>query len=151
MSLSLDPGFFSLLAGSYLRLAGAPLVPPGQDAGQPARWLYEEAPFCVLAHDAAADPCFIYGNRAAQACFDYSWDELTSLPSRLSAEAPARDERQRLLEAVSRNGIAFGYAGVRVSRTGRRFRIEDGTVWQLLDEAGVAHGQAACFARWHAV
>ena len=151
MPVSLDPGFFSLLAGSHLRLAGVPLVPPGLDIRHPARWLYEEAPFCVLAHDTAPDPRFIYGNRAAQACFDYSWEELTALPSRLSAEAPARGERQRLLDAVSRNGIAFGYTGIRISRTGRRFRIEDGTVWQLQDEAGVVHGQAACFARWHAV
>ena len=151
MSLSFDPDFFSLLAGSYLRLSGTPLIPAGALVRDPARWLYEAAPFCVLAHDIALDPRFIYANRAAQACFEYSWDELTKLPSRLSAEAPDRRERQHLLDQVSKHGIASGYSGIRISKTGRRFRIEDGTVWQLLDETSVLHGQAACFAKWRPV
>ena len=149
--LSLDIGFFDLLAGSYLRLIGTPLVPDDQGSGSPARWLYEQAPHCVLAHNTDPDPRFVYGNRAAQNCFEYTWEELTSLPSRLSAEAPNREERQRLLETVSRKGVAFGYKGVRVSKSGRRFWIEGGTVWQLLGEDGVIYGQAAMFAKWHYV
>jgi MEKHLA domain len=149
MELFQDSAFFDLLAGSYLRLAGVKLVPP--EIEDPIAWLYGEAPFCVLAHDTAADPRFIYGNRAAQALFEYSWAELTALPSRLSAEAPNREERQSLLDRVSRHGIAFGYAGIRISRTGRRFWIEEGTVWQLIDEVGVVHGQAARFDKWRAV
>ena len=116
-----------------------------------AGWLYEAAPFCVLAHDTAADPVFTYANRAAQRCFEYSWAEFTALPSRLSAEAPDRDARQHLLDQVSRQGYASGYRGVRVARSGRRFWIEDGTVWQLIDAAGVVHGQAATFPRWRDV
>ena len=49
---------------------------------------------CVLAHNTEPDPIFIYGNKAAQACFGYTWDELTSLRSRLSAEEPKREERR---------------------------------------------------------
>jgi hypothetical protein len=146
--LSLDSGFFDLLAGSYFRLLGIPLVPDGQGLPDPARWLYEQAPYCVLAHNTDPDPHFIYANRAAQACFEYTWDELISLPSRLSAEAPNREERQRLLDEVSRRGFASGYAGLRISKSGRRFWIEDGTVWQLLAEDGVLHGQAATFPAW---
>lgn len=100
----------------------------------------------MLAHDTIPEPRFIYANRASRACFEYTWDELTKLPFWLSAEAPDRRERQHLLDQVSRQGIASGYSGIRISKTGRRFRIEDGTVWQLLDETGVLHGQAACFA-----
>ncbi|HWA79873.1 MAG TPA: MEKHLA domain-containing protein [Acetobacteraceae bacterium] len=146
--LSLDPEFFALLSGSYLRLLGIPLIPHAQGLHDPARWLYEQAPCSVLAHNTDPDPRFIYANRAAQACFEYTWEELTSLPSRLSAEAPNREERQRLLKEVSSRGFATGYAGLRISKTGRRFWIEDGTVWQLLAEDGEVRGQAAIFSRW---
>ena len=30
----------------------------------------------------------------------------------------------------------------------RRFFIEDGVVWQLIDEDGAVRGQAATFAKW---
>ncbi len=145
--LSVDPDFSALLAGSYARLVGSPLIPAGTGAGA-AHWLYEAAPFCVLAHDTDPDPRFIYANKAAQACFGYSWDEFTQLRSRFSAEAPDREERGRLLDAVTRDGFASGYRGVRVAKSGRRFWIEEGTVWQLLDEAGKLHGQAAVFRKW---
>lgn len=141
MDLTTDPSFFALLTGSYLRLVGRPLVPEGADA----RWLYEAAPFPVLAHDTAADPRFVYANRAAQACFGYGLDEIVGLPSRLSAEAPDRAERARLLESVARDGFVTGYSGLRIAKSGRRFRIVEGVVWQLRDEAGIDRGQAATF------
>jgi len=139
-----DPEFFHLLAESYARLVGMPLVAGGQGAA----WLYNDAPFAVLAHDTEPDPRFVYANKAAQACFEYSWDELTGLPSRLSAEAPERTERQRLLDAVARNGFMSGYRGLRIAKSGRRFRLEDGIVWQLTDADGRRRGQAAMFSRW---
>jgi len=138
-----------IVLDSYRRIVGHQLVPTGLNAGHAARWLYEDAPFCVLAHDTSADPCFIYANKAAQRCFEYSWAEFTLLPSRLSAEAPDRAERQTLLDRVARDGFADGYSGLRVSRSGRRFFIEDGTVWQLLDDRGGLYGQGAMFPRWH--
>ena len=148
MSLALDPDFFRLLDGSHTRLVGTPLVEAGGSDAEKARWLYEDAPFCVLAHNTDADPRFVYGNRAVQACFEYGWDEITRLPSRLSAEAPNREERQVLLEAVARQGFASGYRGLRIAKSGRRFWIEDVTVWQLIDADGVLHGQAATYRRW---
>jgi PAS domain-containing protein len=139
-----DPAFFDLLIGSYARLVGAALVPEGQTAA----WLYDEAAFVVVAHNTDADPRFVYANKAAQACFEYPWEEFVTLPSRLSAEAPNREERARILEAVSREGFVSGYRGVRISKSGRRFWIEDGVVWQLVDADGVTRGQAATFASW---
>lgn len=67
------------------------------------------------------------------------------MPSRLSAEAPLREERQALLERVSRRGFIDDYAGIRISARGTRFRIENAVVWNLIDAAGVRHGQAAMF------
>ena len=144
--LPLDRDFFDLLTGSYARLVGAPLIAPGHD---PA-WLYHDAPFVVVAHNTEADPQFIYANKAAQACFEYSWEEFTALRSRFSAEAPDRAERQRVLEAVARNGFMRGYRGLRIARSGRRFWIEEGLIWQLVDDAGVCRGQAATFPCWRA-
>ena len=148
MDLAVDPEFFDLLVESYRRSVGAP--PPFLEAGQPhsALWLYQDASHCVVAHNTDADPHFVYANRAAQACFGYNWDEFISLPSRLSAEAPDRAERQKLLDAVAHNGFATGYRGLRIAKSGQRFWIEDGVVWQLVDRDGVLRGQAATFSRW---
>jgi PAS domain-containing protein len=139
-----DPGFFELLTGSHARLVGKELVSVGQDA----HWLYELAPFALLAHNTDPDPRFIYANRTAQSCFEYSWDEFVQLPSRLSAEAPDRLERQRQLEQVARKGYVSDYRGVRISGTGRRFWIENAVIWQLQDASGKVHGQAALFDSW---
>jgi hypothetical protein len=139
-----DRSFYDLLTGNYARLVGSSLVP----AGASPDWLYREAAFAVVAHNADHDPRFVYANVAAQNCFEYSWEEFTSLPSRLSAEAQERAERQRLLEAVARNGFLSGYRGVRIAKSGRRFWIEDGIVWQLTDVGGVTRGQAATFSSW---
>jgi PAS domain S-box-containing protein len=146
--LAFDLEFFALLAGSHLRYLGYPLVSTGQTSEDAARWLYEESQQCILAHNTASDPHFVYANKAAQACFEYSWDEMISLPSRLSAEAPDRAERQRLLDKVSRDGFATDYSGVRIAKSGRRFWIENVTLWQLVGTDGVLYGQAAAFHGW---
>jgi hypothetical protein len=44
-----------------------------------------------------------------------------------------------------------GYRGVRVAKWGRRFVIEDGIVWELIDADGTRHGQAATFSSWRSV
>ena len=139
-----DPLLFGLLTGSYSRLVGRSLVPEHADPD----WLYEEAPFAVLAHDTAEDPRFFYANRAAQACFGYSWIEFIGMPSRLSAELPDRAARQELLDQVSRDGFIADYRGVRIAKSGRRFWIEQAVVWELIDADGVRRGQAATFERW---
>ncbi|WP_028455247.1 MEKHLA domain-containing protein [Chitinilyticum litopenaei] len=138
----------ALILASHQRLLGRPLLPADIAPEHAAHWLQHDAPFCVLAHDGSADPRFIYANACAQACFGYPAAELIGLPSRLSAEAPNREERQQLLDQVSRQGFATGYRGLRIARDGRRFWIEDVTVWNLLDATGACHGQAATYRRW---
>ena len=151
MILAYDSDFFGLLVASYRRTVGAEPAffepgPPGQRPS--AAWLYDEARHPVLAHNTDPDPRFIYANKAAQTCFEYGWDEIVSLPSRLSAEPVDREERQSLLDDVARQGFATGYSGLRIAKSGRRFFIEDGVVWQLIDEDGAVRGQAATFAKW---
>mgnify|MGYP002069486675 CR=1 FL=1 len=66
----------------------------------------------------------------------------------LTAEAPNRAERARLLETVARRGFIDDYSGVRIAKSGRRFRINRATVWNLLTETGQPCGQAAMFDHW---
>jgi len=107
-----------------------------------------DAPFVLVSHGTEADPILNYGNAAALALWELSWEEFTRTPSRLTAEAPNREERARLLAAVTAQGYIDDYSGVRISKTGRRFRIAQATVWNLLAPSGEYCGQAARFSRW---
>lgn len=135
------------LARSLRHWTGRELVPGVTDAQELARAVWE-APFVLVSHGTEADPVLNYGNRAALALWEMSWEELTRTPSRFTAEAPNREERARLLAAVTERGFIDDYAGVRISRTGRRFRIARATVWNLLSEDGARRGQAAMFSAW---
>ncbi|MEX3856450.1 MEKHLA domain-containing protein [Paraburkholderia sp. BR10923] len=143
MSSGVDIDVFHLLSNSYSRLIGESLVPAGLTGVEGATWLYETAPFALLAHGTQADPVFMYGNRRAQTIFGYDWSEITALPSRLSAGFSERSEREAFLDKVKSDGFARGYRGVRVTKSGKRFWIEDAIVWQLIDDSGAYRGQAA--------
>jgi PAS domain S-box-containing protein len=147
----LDEKFAELLAGSHARVVGRPLMEEAVPAGTLSEWLYEHAPFVLLAHDTSDDPCFVYANLAAQRRFGYSWDEFVGMPSRLSAEAPEREERERFMSSVREKGFVDDYRGVRITKSGERFWIQDATVWNLLDADGVVRGQAARVPRWTGV
>jgi hypothetical protein len=138
----------TLLERSHQALTGRSLHPEcGLDPVLRARSLYE-APFFLASHDHSAEPVFTYANLFAQDLFEMDWATFTATPSRLTAEAPDRAERARLLERVRVDGFIDDYAGVRVSRSGRKFRIQGATVWNLIDAAGRRVGQAATFGRW---
>lgn len=140
-------GRVELLVSSYHRLTGRRLVDPALNPAQCARALWA-APFVVASHGAQADPIFNYGNRAALDLFEMTWEQFTSLPSRLSAEPVLREERQRLLDRVRESGFIDDYNGVRISATGRRFLIRRATVWNVADADGVRRGQAVTFSEW---
>jgi PAS domain-containing protein len=147
-----DPAFADLLLSSYLRLVGAPLSSSVRESGpHAARWLYEQAPFGLLAHDTSADPRFVYANRTAQNRFGYSWAEFVGLPSRLSARPDGQEDRDALVRAVTAHHFATGYRGIRVGKSGSPFWIEDVTMWDLMDGEGLVRGQAAVFRSWSPV
>ena len=134
------PAHAALLLDSYRHWLGRDLL--AGDAS--ARALYH-APFALLAHDAAPDPCFTYANLAAQTLFEMSWADMLGLPSRYSAEPLAQSERTRLLAQVAAQGYIDNYSGMRIARSGKRFLIQQATVWNLIDRQGALVGQAACF------
>lgn len=135
-----------LLLDSFERLLGRPLL-AGVERADWGRQAYL-ADFALLSHNTAADPLFNYANRTGLDLFELNWQELLATPSRLSAEPVNRQERERLLAAVTSKGFIDDYAGVRISKNGRRFRIEGAVVWNVYDSEGSYYGQAACFDRW---
>ena len=106
------------------------------------------APFVLVSHGIEDDPVLNYGNATALNLWEMTWEELTRTPSRLTAEAPNREERARLLDTVARHGFIDDYAGIRISKNGRRFRIRQATVWNLITSSGDRCGQAALFSNW---
>lgn len=137
----------SAIATSYRQLTGDTLVAE-DDRHDPVDALWV-APLAIVAHGTEADPVFFFGNRTALELFEFDFNAFTQLPSRLSAEPLLREERAHLLERVGRDGIIDDYSGVRISSTGRRFRISRATVWNLSDTNGHPLGQAAAFSTWN--
>lgn len=136
----------NLLRQSFHYYLGRDLIDPALGEVEAAKAIYN-APFIVVSHNTAADPIFNYGNRAALELFEMTWLEFTALPSRKSAELPNREERARLLAVVSTQGFIEDYSGIRISKSGRKFWIEQVIVWNLIDQGSYA-GQAAVFDQW---
>jgi hypothetical protein len=120
-------GSAALILDSHAHLLQRDLLPRSATPIEMAECLYD-APSIALAHDTAPDPIFFYANRQAQRLFEMPWAEMVALPSRHSAEPLAREDRQRLLNRVSRQGYIDDYAGARIARTGKRFLIANATV-----------------------
>jgi hypothetical protein len=138
------------LLQSFRARVGKELIERGGDPREEAQRLFA-APFVTVSHGAEADPILNYGNAAALALWELSPQELIATPSRLTAEAELREAREHVLAETARKGFVCGYTGVRVSKTGRRFRIVDVTVWNVTDADGRSLGQAATFAQWRAL
>jgi hypothetical protein len=136
-----------IFARSLKHWTGRKLLPGDFPVAELAERIFH-APFVVVSHGTESDPVLNYGNAAALALWEMSWEELTRTPSRLTAEAPNRKERAKLLATVARLGFLDDYSGVRISKTGKRFRISRATVWNLISENGALCGQAAMFDEW---
>jgi hypothetical protein len=137
----------AVLVRSYLKFTKRDLLPGLFNPLGLSKNLFH-APFVLVSHGTEADPVLNYGNQAALNLWEMSWEELTRTPSRLTAEAPEREERARLLAEVTAHGFIDNYSGIRISKSGRRFRIARATVWNLVTERGEPCGQAATFSEW---
>ncbi|NJM58330.1 MAG: MEKHLA domain-containing protein [Synechococcales cyanobacterium RU_4_20] len=156
------------LLNSFLRCTDRSLLPPESAPSvstveflqSQAQQLFE-APFVVVSHGIQADPIFNYGNRKALELWELSWDELTQMPSRKTAEVEFQGARSQMLAEALHKGYIDYYEGIRISSTGRRFRILDGIIWNVVDETVVNEasdalelseaycwGQAAMFSRY---
>ncbi len=129
----------ALIAASFDRLTGESLVPDGADL-----WTL---PLPVLAHDTQASPRFIYANRAALSQFRMGARDMIGMESRRSAEPDLRAARQAMFDRLESANVVTGYEGIRIAADGSRFRMVDAVIWNLVDEAGQRHGQAALLRR----
>ena len=147
VNLSLDHA--SLLLESYSKLLDRNLLDATPELSlEAAAAALDNAPFALMFHNTAADPIFCYGNRTTLKLFEMSFETFTQMPSRLSAEPENREARAALLHRVAERGYIDDYSGIRISATGRRFRILRATVWNLVDENMNVKGQAAMFKDW---
>ena len=151
MSVWLQPELIAharLMASSYQRLLGRELLPDCPDDAEFATRMFE-LPFVVVSHGTEAKPILNYANQTALDLWKMDWETLTQTPSRHTAEPMHRDERARMLDTVTRQGYIDDYAGIRIASDGSRFRIDQATVWNLVDSDGHHPGQAATFSDWH--
>lgn len=140
----------SLLLRSYRNLTEKNLLPPLRDAVELARQA-NDAPLVLLSHNGSEDPILTYGNKCALDLFKMPWEVLVKTPSRFTAEAPNRAERERLLQRVTVHGYIGDYSGIRIAADGRRFQIHQASVWNVHNLAGEKIGQAASFSNWEFV
>lgn len=135
------------LLHSFQHWTGRNLIDSDDLAIVVAQKLYE-APFVLVSHGTEPEPIFNYGNRKALELWQLDWEAFTNLPSRCSAEPVEQKERERLLASVKNQGFISNFRGIRISSTGERFKIEDGTIWNVLDSEQRICGQAATYNRW---
>jgi len=145
----------SIVVCNYYQLTGRQMMAENQsgcdvDSGSDAASAQSifNAPYAVISHGIEAEPVFNYVNKTAMKLFNMTWDEMTKLQSRYSTEQPNREQRLQLLNEVKANGYIDNYSGIRIAKGGRRFYIEQATVWNLTDNDGVYYGQAAMFSHW---
>ncbi len=106
-----------------------------------------DAPFVLVSHGIEPDPIFNYGNRRALELWELSWQELIHMPSRKTAEEVMQEERNRLLSETATQGFS-NFSGIRMTSTGKRFEIQDGIIWNVLDEKNQPCGQAATLSKY---
>ena len=136
-----------ILLDSFSKLFGSELIARKGTPIEQAKSLFF-APFVVVSHGTEADPILNYGNQVALELWSMSWSDFTLTPSRLTAEPINREERQQMLQQATTKGYIDNYSGVRISSTGQRFLINQGTIWNLVDRHNDKCGQAATFSQW---
>ncbi|WP_447985180.1 MEKHLA domain-containing protein [Nitrospira sp. Nam74] len=137
-----------LLLMSFRHWTGRELIERTGSIDQQAKDLFH-VPFVVVSHGGQSDPILNYGNRAALDLWEMTWEEFCRTPSRLTAEPVDQEERARMLADAQDRGYIADYRGVRISKTRRRFVVEQALVWNVINMDGQTLGQAATFSRWN--
>jgi hypothetical protein len=136
-----------IILDSFANLLGRELIDRNGSAKEQSQRLFE-ADFVVVAHNTADDPILNYANQKALDLWETDLQTLLTMPSRKTAEPVHRDERAELLRRVTEDSYIDDYQGIRISATGKRFRIHQAIVWNLTDPDGHDAGQAATFSEW---
>lgn len=135
-----------LLIDSYQKWTGRHLIHPNPQEDLKQQLFYHD--HVIVSHGTEQDPLLNFGNQKALELWEMDFDTFTSTPSRLTAEPQNQAERAQLLKDVKAQGYSDGYSGIRISSTGKRFYIQQATVWNLANKNDQYCGQAATFSRW---
>ncbi|HLP80510.1 MAG TPA: MEKHLA domain-containing protein [Nitrosomonas sp.] len=135
------------LLDSYAHWLGQDLIDRLGTSSQQAERLFQSN-FVVASHGRDPDPILNYGNQKALVLWAMDWQHFTQTPSRLTAEAPIREERERMLEQARTQGYISNYRGIRISSAGQRFLVNNAIIWNIHDPNGVTIGQGATFNTW---
>jgi hypothetical protein len=136
-----------LLLNSYSHFLGKELIERQETPEAQSQLLFESS-FVVLSHGNEADPIYNYGNQIALDLWEINWENLIKMPSRLSAEQVLREEREKVLAITAKQGYITDYQCIRISKQGKRYQINDITIWNILDQTGNYLGQGATFSQW---
>lgn len=135
------------LLDSYAHWLGQELIERDGAPLQQAERLFNSN-FVVVSHGIELDPILNYGNQMALSLWTMDWQQFTRAPSRLTAEAPNREERERMLELAKTQGHISNYRGIRIASTGQRFLINKAIIWNIHEPQGATIGQGATFNTW---
>ena len=138
------------LMSSYKAVTGKDLISSSATGIKLAQELFMHPTCVILSHgiqDDSEGPVLNYGNALAMQLWKAAWEEFTSMPSRYTAEAPIREERESLLKKVTENGFIDNYSGIRISLDSTKFRIKEAIVWNIVID-NIKIGQAATFNSW---
>ncbi len=136
--------YIHLITSSLKKLANIDMVDFSLSLEEQAKQAFN-SDYVLLAHNGSEDPIFNYANQTALNLFEMSWEEITQLPSKYSAESDEREQRERFINEVTENGYSKDYSGIRISKTGKRFEIKNVILWNVYDEENNRIGQAAMF------
>ncbi len=139
------------ILASYRHWTGQSLLATEAENLDPAEALFSAPRVVLCALGSPQGHIINYANAAALTLWETTWEELIGLPSSLTAEPEHRVARADFLDRVAREGHIRDYSGIRISRRGRRFRILEATVFNLLEDEIEGPGQAATFTQWDPV
>lgn len=135
------------LMDSFQHYLSKDLIEPCGNKEQQAKSIYFSSRI-VIAHDNKEEPRFIFANRAATDLWEVEHHSFIGMPSKQSAEQEHRKDRARMLNQAKEKGYILNYSGIRVSKQGKRFFIENAIIWNVLDNKKNIIGQAATFEDW---
>lgn len=112
----------SHLIRSYFEVTGGKELVPmkvlEKDPTEAAKQLFFLPDRVVVSHGTQNDsegPVLNYGNSAALRRWGASWEELTNMPSKYTAETVEQSARAEFLRKVFADGVVENYSGVRIA------------------------------------
>ena len=137
-------GHVKILLDSFEKLVQKQIIVRTGDPAKDLK-LIEEGAFVLVSHNGEEDPILNYGNQFALDLWELNWDDFIKTPSRKTAEIDLRTRREEVLKTAMIKGFYDEYEGIRVSSKGKRFRIKNAIIWNVLNKHNVRIGQAAYF------